>query len=423
MAEAAGSLPRTLRPAIHEALADTLVVCIAGPRQSGKTTLARELEPERPFFTLDDARLYRTAQLDPDGFIAGLSEFVTIDAVQRAPNLLRAIKLSVDRERRFGRFVLTESANPLLVPTLTESLAGRTQIAVLHPLTEAEKERQPGGFLAALLAGELGSRNRAAALPDHRPLVERVVQGGYPEPLTRSPARARQWHRDYLNHLLQRDVREVSRVRRSADLARLLELLAGRTATLLNVNGLANALAISRETVSHYLEVLERMFLIRRLPPWNRSASKRFVRAPKVHLTDSGLAVTLAERTSADWLLDRAAMGSLLESFVGQQLVAQAAWTDPSLRFWHYRDRDQNEVDLVITRGRETWGVEVKASMAVEPRDARSLRRLAAICGDDFRGGIVLHAGDGRWPLGDPRIHSVGIRELWERLQGDGGCP
>ena len=406
--------PRSLTPAIREALADTPVVCIAGARQSGKTTLARQLEPARPLYTLDDAGYYRTAQLDPDGFVAGLPEFVTIDEIQRAPDLLRAIKISVDRNRRYGRFLLTGSANILLVPTVSESLAGRMEIVVLHPLTEAEKERRPGGFLAALLAGELGGRNRAAST-DPRPLVERLLEGGYPEPLTRPPARIRQWHRDYLNQILQRDVREVSRVRRTADLARLLELLAGRTATLLNVNGLANALAISRETVSHYLEVLERMFLIRRLLSWNRTASKRFVRAPKVHLTDTGLAATLAERTSADWLRDRAAMGDLLESFVVQQLVAQAAWTDPDLRFWHYRDRDGNEVDLVITRGRDTWGVEVKAAMGVEPRDTRGLTRLAAACGNNFRGGIVIYTGEGVWRLGDPRIHSVGVRELWER--------
>ena len=406
--------PRSLTPAIREALADTPVVCIAGARQSGKTTLARQLEPERPLFSLDDARFHRTAQLDPDGFVAGLPEFVTLDEVQRAPDLLRAIKLSVDRDRRYGRFLLTGSANVLLVPTVSESLAGRMEIAVLHPLTEAEKERRSGRFLAALLAGELGGRNQIAS-SDSRPLVERLLQGGYPEPLTRPQARIRQWHRDYLNHILQRDVREVSRVRRTADLARLLELLAARTATLLNVNGLANALAISRETVSHYLEVLERMFLIRRLLSWNRTASKRLVRAPKVHLTDTGLAATLAERTSADWLRDRAAMGGLLESFVVQQLVAQAAWTDPDLRFWHYRDRDGNEVDLVITRGRETWGVEVKAAMGVEPRDTRGLSRLAAACGNDFRGGIVICTGEGVWRLGDPRIHSVGVRELWAR--------
>ena len=406
--------PRSLKPAIQEALADTPVVCIAGARQSGKTTLARQLEPARPLYTLDDAGYCRTAQLDPDGFVAGLPEFVTIDEVQRAPDLLRAIKISVDRNRRYGRFLLTGSANVLLVPMVSESLAGRMEIAVLHPLTEAEKERRPGRFLAALLAGELGGRNRAAS-KDSRLLVERLLEGGYPEPLIRSPRRARQWHRDYLNQILQRDVREVSRVRRTADLARLLELLAGRTATLLNVNGLANALAISRETVSHYLEVLERLFLVRRLLSWNRTTSKRFVRAPKIHLTDSGLAATLAERTSDDWLRDRAAMGGLLESFVVQQLVAQAAWTDPDLRFWHYRDRDGNEVDLVVTRGRETWGVDVKASMGVESRDTRGLTRLAAACGNDFRGGIVICTGEGVWRLGDPRIHSVGVRELWER--------
>ena len=414
MAASPELFPRSLTPAIREALADTPVVSIAGARQTGKTTLARQLDPARPLYTLDDAGYYRTAQLDPDGFVAGLPEFVTIDEVQRAPDLLRAIKISVDRNRRYGRFLLTGSANVLLVPMVSESLAGRMETVVLHPLTEAEKERRPGKFLAALLAGELGGRNRAAST-DPRPLVERLLEGGFPEPLIRSPGRVRQWHRDYLNQVLQRDVREVSRVRRTADLARLLELLAGRTATLLNVSGLANALAISRETVSHYLEVLERMFLIRRLLSWNRTASKRLVRAPKVHLTDTGIAATLAERMNADWLRDRAAMGGLLESFVVQQLVAQAAWTDPDLRFWHYRDRDGNEVDLVITRGRETWGVEVKATMGVEPRDTRGLTRLAAMCGRDFRGGIVICTGEGVWRLGDPRIHSVGVRELWER--------
>lgn len=414
MADASPLFPRSLTAAVQTALADTPVVCIAGARQSGKTTLVRGLEPSRPFYTLDEGRYHHTAQLDPDGFIAGLPEFVTIDEVQRVPDLLRAIKLSVDRNRRYGRFLLTGSANILTVPTVSESLAGRMEIVVLHPLTEAEKERRPGRFLATLLAGELGARNQAPST-DSVPLVERLLQGGYPEPLSRSPERIRQWHRHYLDQLLQRDVREVSRVRRAGDLSRLLQLLAARTANLLNVNSLANALAISRITVSHYLAVLERMFLIRRLPSWGRAASRRFVRASKIHLTDSGLAATLAGRTTADWLGDRAAMGGLLESFVVQQLIAQAAWTDPDLRFWHYRDRHGNEVDLVITRGRETWGVEVKAATGVEPRDARGLRRLAAACGRDFRGGVVICTGQGVWRLGDPRIHSVGVDELWMR--------
>ncbi len=173
------------------------------------------------------------------------------------------------------------------------------EVVVLHPLTEADKERRPGRFPAALLAGDLGGRNRAATA-DSRPLGERLLEGGYPEPVSRAPLRLRQWRRSYLSQVLERDVREVSRMRRPADPARLLKLTAERTATLLNVNGLAHTLAISPETVSHYLEVLERMFLIRRPPSWNRTASKRFVRTPKVHLTESGPAATLAGRTSAD---------------------------------------------------------------------------------------------------------------------------
>ena len=160
MAEPLPLLPRSLTAAVQTALADTPVVCIAGARQSGKTTLVRGLEPDRPFYTLDEGRYHHTAQLDPDGFIAGLPEFVTIDEVQRVPDLLRAIKLSVDRNRRPGRFLLTGSANILTVPTVSESLAGRMEIVVLHPLTEAEKERRPGKFLATLLAGDLGARNQ-----------------------------------------------------------------------------------------------------------------------------------------------------------------------------------------------------------------------------------------------------------------------
>ena len=317
---------------------------------------------------------------------------VTIDEVQRAPDLLRAIKLSVDRNRRNGRFLLTGSANILTVPTVSESLAGRMEIVVLHPLTEAEKERRPGNFLATLLAGELGARNRAPST-DPVPLVERLLQGGYPEPLTRFPERTRQWHRNYLDQLLQRDVREVSRVRRAGDLGRLLQLLAARTATLLNANGLANALAISRVTVSHYLEVLERMFLIRRLPSWGRTASKRFVRASKIHLTDTGLAATLAGRTSADWLGDRAAMGSLLESFVVQQLIAQAAWTDPDVRFWHYRDRDGHGVDS----GHDSWPRNVGrgGQGCYRGRAARRARPPAPGCG--MRQGLPWRCRDVYW--------------------------
>lgn len=397
------------------ALTDTPVVCLVGPRQSGKTTLAQTLDTRRRFISLDDLDYRRTAQDDPHGFLAELPDFVAIDEIQKAPDLLSAIKISVDRDRRPGRFLLTGSANLLQIPTVTESLAGRMEIQLLHPLTEAEKERRPGHFLRAFLNGDLRSTRPADLRDSGLALPERLVLGGYPEILGRSPERARQWHRNYLGQIIERDVRDVARVREPIEVLRLLEALAIRPDATLNVSRLANGLDFRRETVLHYLSVLERLFLIRRLPAWHSSESKRLVKSPKVHLLDSGLTATLAGRTTEDWLENRAAMGGLLETFVVQQLIAQAAWTDPDLRFWHYRDRDQAEVDLVITRRRKVWGVEIKAGSAVEPRDARGLSRLAAVCGDQFEGGIVLYTGEGVWRLGDPRLHSVGVCELWER--------
>ena len=407
-------LPRRLAPVVQTALADTPVVCLIGPRQSGKTTLARQLAPDRAFVSLDDPRYHRTASTDPAGFVAGLPDEATLDEVQRVPELLPALKLAVDGNRRPGRFLLTGSANLLLLPRVTESLAGRMEIARLHPLTEAEKMRSPGRFVSALLAGTL--RPAMEPSPHHSgpTLPERLVAGGYPEPLTRPPARARQWHRQYLRTIVERDLGSVARVRDADEVARLLELLALRSAQLLNVSGWANELGLHRETVEHYLAVLERLFLVRRLRPWHRNTAKRLVKSPKVHLLDTGLAATLADLTAGDWLHARHRMGFLLESFVVQQLMAQAAWTDPDLRFWHYRDKDRVEVDVVMTRGRAVWGIEVKSGMSPGPGDGKGLARLAALCGKDFRQGILFHAGEALLPMADRRMLAAPLRALWE---------
>ena len=408
-------LPRFLAPVVREALTDTPVVCVVGPRQSGKTTLVQHLAPDRAFFSLDENNYYQTAALDPSGFVAALPDAVTVDEIQRVPALLPAIKRAVDQSRRPGRFLLTGSANLLLLPTVTESLAGRMEIVQLQPLTEAEKERKNGRFLIDLLQGALKPNIRPETTTGGPTLAERLVAGGYPEPLTRSPVRARQWHRQYLRGIIERDVREVARVRDARELARLLELLALRSAQLFNASNLANDLGVHRETVEHFVTVLERLFLVRRLPAWHRNTAKRLIRSPKVHLLDSGLAATLADLTVADWLNNRERMGNLLESFVVQQLSAQAAWTDPDLRFWHYRDKDRVEVDAVITRGRKTWGIEVKAAASVTSRDGRGLARLADHCGKDFEQGILFYDGRDIFPLTDKRMLAVPLSELWRR--------
>jgi len=372
--------------------------------------------PDRPYFSLDHPPYLSAARADPAGFVAALPREVTIDEIQRAPELLPAIKLSVDLDRRPGRFVLTGSANLLLVPTVTESLAGRMEIARLMPLSEAEKERRPGLFLVDLLAGAMTPALRAGdQLPDPADLARRLVSGGYPEPFARSPARARQWHRQYIRSIVDRDVLDVGRVRDADGVGRLLGLLAVRNGELLNTAGLSRELDLHRSTVREYIAVLERLFLVRRLLPWHRNVGRRLVRTPKMHVVDSGLAATLAGLGSGDWIGERERMGHLLESFVAQQLMAQAGWTDPDIRFWHFRDKDGQEVDLVMTLGSRTWGIEVKATSTPGRSAGRGMARLAALCGDDFEGGILLYNGRDILPLADKRMLAVPLSELWER--------
>jgi len=407
-------LDRHLGSTLRAALRDTPVVCLLGPRQSGKTTLARTLGPRYAYVTFDDEAALSFARSDPAGFVAALPGRVVLDEIQRVPEILRAIKLAVDSDRTPGRFVLTGSANLLLLPGLGDSLAGRMEVVQLHPLTAAEQAQRPGKFVAALLGGKFKPSVSATAPKTPSALVERVIAGGFPEAVRRSPARARSWHREYLRTLLERDVRDVARVRDATAVGRLLEVLALRTAELLNISGLANDLGLRRETVEHYLEVCERLYLVRRLQPWHRNHAKRLIKSPKVHMVDSGLASTLANLDAGDWTTERSRFGHMLESFVVQQVIAQAGWTDPDLRFWHYRDKDQVEVDLVITRGRETWGVEVKSAVTVTAEDGRGLAHLAERCGDSYRGGVLLHAGDGSFALRAPRTIAVPLARLWE---------
>lgn len=413
MADAVSILPRSLRRGLDESLRDTPVVCLLGPRQCGKSTLAKTLAPDRPYLDLDDDNLTETAQNDPSGFVRGLPERVTLDGIQRAPEILRAIKVAVDRHRAPGRFILTGSANILLLPRASESLAGRMEILRLHPFTESEKEQSPGAFLETLLSGGFTPEVREST-GESADLPARLVTGGYPEVRNRTAHRIPVWHRNYLQTLIEKDVPEISTIRDGNQLLRLLTKLGLQSASLLNKSGLSRELNLDRETVEHYLEVLERLFLVRRLPAWHRNRGKRLVKSPKVHLMDSGLAATLMNLRSDDWNVRRGDFGHLLESFVLQQLIAQAGWTDPSLEFHHYRDRDQVEVDCVVSQGDRVWGVEVKASRSVTPRDYKGLGKLAEQAGNNFQSGIILHGGERTLPGPEERLLAVPISKLWQ---------
>ena len=438
--------PRHVEHRLAEALEDSPVVLIHGPRQCGKTTLAQyayaptylrvggahvtvgggllslgvsRQHRDYAYISFDDAVVRDGARADPAGFVADLPERVILDEIQRVPELFAAIKIEADRRRVPGRFILTGSTNVLLVPNLSESLAGRLQIVRLHPLAQYElaarsvppDSRSGTGFLHALF--EDGFEVRQTARLGGQ-LIERIVAGGFPAALVRPTARRRaNWHRDYVEALIQRDVRDMTRVRSLDVLPRLLSAAASQTARLFNLSDLASPFQLSRPTIGDYMTLLERLFLLERLPPWHSNRLSRLVKSPKLHVGDTGLAAALLGVDAAALAADRTLLGQFLETFVFQELRKQASWHDAPPAFFHFRDRDGAEVDIVIEQGsRAVAGVEVKGAATVTRADFRGLHKLAKAAGDRFARGVVLYDGEVSTRFGD-RLYAVPIRRLW----------
>lgn len=406
--------PRYAERRLIEALADSPAVLIHGPRQCGKTTLAQVVGERMGYgyITFDDDVARGAAQSDPAGFVADLPKRSILDEVQRVPSLFAALKTAIDRKRVAGRFILTGSANVLLVPRLADSLAGRLEILRLHPLAQCELARRAPGFLDTLFAGGFKTRQTERLAGQ---LAERIAAGGYPAALVRPAGRRRTvWYRDYLDALVQRDVRDLARINSLDALPRLLTLAAAQTAQMLNVSSLAAPFQLSRPTIHDYVTLLERIFLVEKLPPWHSNRLSRLVKTPKLHVGDTGLACALLGLDSSALAADRPLLGHFLETFVFQELRRQASWHDDPLTFFHYRDRDDAEVDIVIERGaRLLAGVEVKAAATVTSTDFRGLRKLKEAAGKRFACGVVLYDGEICAGFGDG-MYAVPLRALWE---------
>lgn len=406
--------PRFAEPRLTEALVDSPIVLIHGPRQCGKTTLAQIIGGRKgyAYVSFDDAVLCTAAQADPVGFVGDLPERVILDEVQRVPALFSALKVAVDRKRSAGRYILTGSANVLLVPKLADSLAGRMEIIRLHPLAQCELNRRTTSFLDSLFAGNFKTRQTDRLASQ---LAEKIVAGGYPAALARPTERRRAtWYRDYLDALVQRDVRDLARISSLDILPRLLTLAASQTARLLNVADLSSPFQVSRPTIRDYVTLLERVFLVDSLPPWHSNRLSRLIKTPKLHVGDTGLACALLGINAADLAADRPLLGQLLETFAFQELRRQASWFGESVAFFHYRDKDGAEVDIVIERGtRALAGIEIKASATVTGADFRGLRKLKEASGKRFVAGVVLYDGEACASFGDG-MYAVPLRALWE---------
>lgn len=414
MANAVGMYQRFAENKLRDALSDTRVVLLNGARQTGKSTLARQLADERGgrYLTLDDPASAGLARSDPSAIVQTAGEFTVFDEVQYAPELFPAIKRAVDVDTRPGRFLLTGSANIFLLPKLSESLAGRMEIVPLYPLSQGELAADETNMINLLYSGTPES---IGGFPQDRvALCKRIIAGGFAEAVARTPGERRDaWFRSYITSLVQRDVRNLANIEGLTDIPRLLGLLAARSGALMNMSELSRTVGITHSTLRRYLALLEATFILQPLPAWSANIGKRFVKSPKIHLLDSGLAAHLRGDVNASTLARSPNLGPLLETFVVQELRKQIDWSQHSATPYHFRTAAGQEVDMVLEGpDQRIVGVEVKAAARINQGDFRGLRALAEAAGDKFVSGAVLYLGEQSLPFAD-NLWALPIASLW----------
>ena len=403
--------PRQIRARIDEAMADTPVVLISGPRQAGKTTLVKQMADQRMhYLTLDDELTLLAAKEDPVGLIRE-HDYLIVDEVQRAPELILAIKKAVDDDRRPGRFLLTGSANLMTLPTVADSLAGRMETLRLLPLSQSELHGGTANWIDTVFAGSLPEPGLPRTGSE---LTGTVLRGGYPEALSRATVKRRtMWARQYINAIIQRDVRDVAGVEKLDQMPTLLRALAHASGQLSNYTQLGGKIGLDHKSVARYIGVLENMFLLARVSTFALNRLKRVVKTPKIHFIDSGLLATLMDLTPDNARENRDRFGSVLETFVYGELLKHVSTGEGDYELFYYRDHDKLEVDFVIENAAgDVIGIEVKSKATVKTDDLRGLRRFSEAVGPGFKKGIVLYDGTETVPLSE-HIRAVPLSTLW----------
>ena len=405
-------LPRHAQHKIADAMQRYRVVALTGPRQAGKTTLVKQIarDNDLPYVSLDAARARRFAQADPAAFVRNMPAGI-IDEIQWAPDLILEIKRLVDGSPQRGRYLITGSVELFKSAIAPDSLAGRMVAVELLPLSVAEiGARQPANFLDRAFAADFPDFMATGRSGD---LWQSVMAGGFPEALAAGNREDRaDWLRNYARNLAGHDLPVAARIHRPEKFARLIELAAAVSGRIVDMQKLARQLEVSGHTVDSWLSLLENMFLLRRIGAWHGNAIRRLIKRPKLHFIDSALAAALGYRD--DWRLVDNRPGELLESFVCGEIGKAAALARNEMRLSHFRDRNGNEVDLVVEQaGRGLIGIETTAAPAVGPTDFKGLRQLRAAAGDDFVCGIILHDGDCIQQVA-AGLFAMPIAMLWE---------
>lgn len=407
-------IQRKIKTKLLEALTDSPVVLIHGARQTGKSTLVKHIaENDYPakYLTFDDAAVLSAAQSNPQEFIPAYEDNLVIDEVQRVPEIFLAIKSFVDRNRKAGKFILTGSANVLLLPKVSESLAGRIEIINLFPLSQNEINNTNYNLIDKLFENDFDPALKA---PKKNNLTTKILTGGFPEMLARKERKRQDaWFKSYITTILQRDVRDIANIEKLSELPRLLGLFASRAGTLLNFAELSRSSAIPQTTLKRYITLLEAIFMIYLLPAWSGNLSKRLIKTPKLYLNDTGLLSHLtgfeSERVFSEPLL----WGRLLENFVLNELLKQASWSKFNLSLYHFRSASGQEIDFVIERNNgKLAAVEVKATAKINASDFNNIKIFADETGSKFLKGIVLYTGKEVIPFAK-NMFALPIEALW----------
>ena len=404
--------PRWQKKTIKKLMSERRVLLLSGPRQSGKTTLARELQSDQTEYrTLDDTTLREAAENDPQGFVKRSTNTLIIDEVQLTPSLLPAIKKTVDEDTRPGQYLLTGSANIQSLPTVRESLAGRIANIRLRPLARGEVKKVVPRFIASAFEQSF-SHNFTHY--DRDALIELALKGGFPEPMKLQDRGRRRWHTDYINAILERDLKEIARIHRRSAMRDLVNILAAWSGKLMDLSAIGSGLSIQRPTIESYINALETLYLVERIYPWTKTDYARVGKQSRLFMVDSGLMATLLRWKMDQVRFDSDRSGKLMETFAFNEIMAQVDAGDGLYELFHYRDREKREIDFIIEReDNALLGIEIKAGSAVGKNDFNHLKWFQNnIATNQTFTGIILYTGEIPASFGD-NLWAVPFGLLW----------
>ena len=389
---------------IREALEDTSVIVINGARQTGKSTLCHQLIDSQVInarmVTFDDPTTLAAAQSDPLGFLEELGDQVILDEIQRAPDLYLSIKKLVDMDRKGKRFILTGSADVMTLPKVADSLAGRIEILNLWPLSQGELTNTIPAFLSALTSQE--SKFKREPTP-WRDLVHHIAVGGYPEANAREKeSRRSKWFESYLLAVMQKDIRDIAKIEGLTQIPNVLQLISTRVGSTINMSDIARLSGIKNTTLQRYTSLLEKVFLIVKVPAWTPNAEGQFVKSPKIYLNDTGLLCHLRGENEESLLVDKSMAGAFMENYVVMEIIKQLSWSDQFLQVYHFSMHKGAEVVIVLEdRKKQLYGIEIKAASTLKEKDFKGLQRLSKLAKNKFKKGIVLYTGQEVLKFGD----------------------